>query len=96
MDYSGSWRVLCLSVLSIEDSEDVYIFCLILMSIMVTCGGFLYIRRIFVRAVETIFRTRVLEKIDGLASAGSSQSAAIAGISGQLNEMKIRLEIPPV
>ena len=96
MDYSGSWRVLCLSVLSIEDSEDVYIFCLVLLSIVAMCGGVLYLRRKIDRAVQKFLQSRVLDKIDGLATATVSQSAAIADISGKMDEMKIRLEITPV
>ena len=96
IDYSGNWRVLCLSVLSIEDSEDVYIFCLVLGSIVATCGGVLYLRRRFDRAVQRFLQSKVLDKIDGLVTASVSQSAAIAGISGRMDEMKLRLEIAPV
>ena len=96
IDYSGNWRVLCLSVLSIEDTEDVYIFCLVLLSIVATCGGVLYLRKKIDRAVQKFLDSKVLDKIDGLATASVSQSAVFAGISGTMNEMKLRLELPPV
>ena len=102
IDYSGTWRVLCLSVLSIEDSEDLFIFFLVLGSIMATCGGVIYLRRRFDRAVQRFLQSKILDKIDGLVTASISQSAvmagqstAITGISGKMDELKLRLEIAP-
>ena len=69
---------------------------------MATCGGVIYLRRRFDRAVQRFLQSKILDKIDGLVTASISQSAVMAGqsaaiacISGKMDELKIRLEIAP-
>ena len=74
IDYSGTWRLFCLSGLQIEDAEDVYLAILLLVDYVLLGEGIYLILRKIGKAVEKILNSKLLpEMLNELAKAEAGQ-----------------------
>lgn len=76
MDSWGEWKIVCLSILSVEDVEDIYLFGFMIIGfLLIGAGGYLFYRKI----------RKVLEGQSGLSAALTVHSASTEGTGRAVN-----------
>ena len=91
MDSWGDWRMICLSMLSLEDVEDVYIFGFMIIGfLLIGTGGYLLYRK--VDKAMVIFNSANKLPVDGLCRAVNTQTNATCDINRRLDEQSRKID----
>ena len=94
MDSWERWRVVCLSILSVEDVEDVYLFGFMIIGILLfgACSFLFYLK-----VQKVLAALSALEKlptmIEGMCRAANTQTQALGELNRKLDELNRKLDV---
>ncbi len=78
---SRQWRIVCLSILSVEDVEDVYMIEIITGFLLFGFGSFLFYRKLRKMQVAILANEKLSIMMEGMSRAVNTQTQAICELN---------------